>query len=71
MSSSENSIFEPLVVLHFSPTTPTATKEWVIKRFTASQNEDDGADLLVRYDTDPESHVNIFPPFISLTFVFY
>jgi hypothetical protein len=60
MFSSENSTFEPLVVLQFSPTTPTETKEWVIKRFTAKHDEDEGADLLVRYDTDPESHVRIF-----------
>jgi hypothetical protein len=57
MSSSENSIFESLVVLQFSPTTPTETKEWVVKRFTAGSDQDDGADLLVRYDTDPQSHV--------------
>ncbi|CAF3286759.1 unnamed protein product [Rotaria sp. Silwood2] len=59
MTSYENSNFEPLVVLHFSPTTPDETKNWVIKRLTARQDEDDGADLLVRYDTDPESHNNI------------
>ena len=56
-SSSDNLIFEPLIVIHFSPTTPNETKDWVIKRFTASHDEDEGADLLVRYDTDPESHV--------------
>jgi hypothetical protein len=59
MSSSENSSFEPLVVLQFSPRTPAETKEWVIKRLTASHDEDERADLLVRYDTDPESHVRI------------
>ncbi len=59
MSSYENSMFEPLVVLEFSPTTPAVIKEWVIKRLTASHEEDEGADLLVRYDTDPESHVRI------------
>ncbi|CAF1320639.1 unnamed protein product [Adineta steineri] len=57
MSSSSN--FEPLVVLQFSSTIPDVTKEWVIKRLTASQEENDGADLLVRYDMDPESHNNI------------
>ncbi len=57
MSSSEDSIFEPLVVLQFSPTTPTVTKEWAIRRFTAGHDQEDGAGLLVRYDTDPESHV--------------
>ncbi|CAF4351236.1 unnamed protein product, partial [Adineta steineri] len=57
MSSSSN--FEPLVVLQFSSTIPDVTKEWVIKRLTASQVENDGADLLVRYDMDPESHNNI------------
>lgn len=57
MSSTENSTFEPLVVLQFSPNTPSETKEWVIQRFSASHDQDEGADLLVRYDTDPESHV--------------
>jgi hypothetical protein len=59
MASHENPNFEPLVVLHFTPTTPDVTKQWVIKRLTASQDEDDGAGLLVRYDTDAESHVRI------------
>jgi hypothetical protein len=59
MSSTSSSNFEPLVVLHFTNTTPAATKEWVIKRLTASQEEHDGADLLVRYDTDSESHVSL------------
>ena len=58
MSSTPSPNFEPLVVLHFTNTVPAATKEWVIKRLTASQEENDGADLLVRYDTDPESHVS-------------
>lgn len=57
MSSTENATFEPLVVLEFSPNTPNETKEWVIQRFTASHDQDEGADLLVRYDPDPESHV--------------
>ncbi|CAF1291293.1 unnamed protein product [Adineta steineri] len=56
---SSSSTFEPLVVLQFSSTIPDVTKEWVIKRLTASQEENDGADLLVRYDMDPESHNNI------------
>ena len=60
MSSAENSTFEPLVVLQFSPNTPSETKDWVIKRFTASHDQDEGGDLLVRYDTDPESHVREF-----------
>ena len=59
MSSYENQNFSPLVVLEFSPLTPVETKEWVIKRLTASQDEDDGAGLLVRYESDPESHVRI------------
>ncbi|CAF1211313.1 unnamed protein product [Adineta ricciae] len=59
MSTASNANFEPLVVLHFSNATPAATKEWVINRLTASQNDNDGADLLVRYDPDPESHNNI------------
>jgi hypothetical protein len=63
MSSSNsegNDKFEPLVVLQFAPVTPDSTKDWVIKRLTASQDEDDGAGLLVRYDNDPESHVRRF-----------
>jgi len=66
-------MFEPLVVLEFSPTTPAVTKEWVIKRLTASHEEDEGADLLVRYDTDPESHVRILLRlffFLLLLFIF-
>jgi hypothetical protein len=70
MSSSENSNFEPLVVLQFSPKTPAETKEWVIKRLTASQDEDEGADLLVRYDTDPESHVRFFVFFYFLLILY-
>lgn len=60
MSLSEDATFEPLVVLQFSPNTPSETKEWAIKRLTASHDQDEGADLLVRYDTDPESHVSKF-----------
>ena len=71
MSSYENSNFEPLVVIHFASTTPDETKEWVIKRLTASQDEDDGAGLLVRYDTDPESHVSINLLSILTLFIFY
>jgi hypothetical protein len=64
-------MFEPLVVLEFSPTTPAVIKEWVIKRLTASHEEDEGADLLVRYDTDPESHVRILLClFLLLLFIF-
>ena len=65
METTTNEKFEPLVVLEFSPTTPNVTKEWVIKRLIASQDEDDGADLLVRYDSDPESHVRM--KFFSLS----
>lgn len=60
MSSHDNSNFEPLVVIHFSPQTPDETKNWMIKRLTASPDENDGADLLVRYDNDPESHVRLY-----------
>ncbi|CAF3881681.1 unnamed protein product [Rotaria sp. Silwood2] len=59
MSSDENEDFEPLVVLQFSSSTPRATKEWVIQRLTASHNDDQGAGLLARYDTSPESDNNI------------
>jgi hypothetical protein len=60
MTSYDDPNFSPLVVLQFSPLAPAETKEWVIKRLTASQDEDEGAGLLVRYDPDPESHVKIF-----------
>ncbi|CAF0837646.1 unnamed protein product [Rotaria sp. Silwood1] len=59
MSSYENENFEPLVVLQFSSSTPPATKEWVIKRLTASHNDDQGAGLLAQYETSPESDNNI------------
>ena len=62
MSSYGNDKFEALVVLQFAPLTPEPTKEWVIKRLIASQDEDDGAGLLARYDTDPESHVRRLSP---------
>ena len=70
MSSYEGSNFEPLVVLQFSSTTPTVTKEWAIKRLVASQDEGDGAGLLVRYDTDPESRVRILYSFQIVRFYF-
>ena len=70
MSAHEGSNFEPLVVLQFSSTAPTATKEWAIKRLVASQDEGDGAGLLVRYDTDPESHVRILCCFQIILFYF-
>ena len=66
MSTASNVNFEPLVVLHFSNATPAATKEWVISRLTASQDDNDGADLLVRYDPDPESHVSVESPLVFL-----
>lgn len=53
-------MFESLVVVELSPSTPQQTKDWLIKRLTDSQEQDDGADLLVRYDSDPESHVKTF-----------
>ena len=58
-SLNNSDYFETLVVLQFSPLTPAATKEWVIQRLTASQDEDDGAGLLARFDKDPESHVRV------------
>ena len=60
MSSDYNENFEPLVVLQFSSKTPLETKEWVIKRLTANHNEDQGAGLLARYETSPESGVSLF-----------
>lgn len=49
--------FEPLVVLQFSNSTPAATKEWVIRRLTANHHEDQGANLLVRYESSSEYNV--------------
>jgi hypothetical protein len=60
MSSDENETFEPLVVLQFSASTPAVTKEWVIKRLTAKRHEDEGADLLVRYEPTPENKVKLW-----------
>lgn len=54
-----NEMFESLVVVELSSSTPQQTKDWLIKRLTDSQEQDDGADLLVRYDSDPESHNDI------------
>jgi hypothetical protein len=70
MSADENENFEPLVVLQLSPSTPAATKEWIIKRLTASHDEDEGAGLLARYEPDPENHVQVFFffNFISIKF---
>ncbi|CAF0803540.1 unnamed protein product [Rotaria sordida] len=59
MTLYDNFDFKPLVVLHFSSTTPDETKNWVVKRLIARPDEDDGAGLLVRYETDPESHNDI------------
>ena len=58
MSWDENDNFEPLVVLHLSPSTPAVTKEWIIKRLTAKHSEDEGADLLARFESTPENRVN-------------
>ncbi|CAF5189126.1 unnamed protein product, partial [Rotaria magnacalcarata] len=52
----EKSNFEPLIVIHFSSETPEETKNWMIERLIAKQDEDNGAALLVRYDSDSESH---------------
>jgi hypothetical protein len=60
MSSNENEDFEPLVVLQLAPTTPAATKEWIIKRLTASHTDDEGACLLARFEPDPENQVIVF-----------
>jgi len=60
MSSNENENFEPLVVLQLAPSTPAATKEWIIKRLTASHTDDEGASLLARFEPDPENLVIIF-----------
>ncbi|CAF1634206.1 unnamed protein product [Adineta ricciae] len=55
MSFDETDDFEPLVVLQLSPTTPAITKEWIIHRLTATQNEDEGAGLLARFERGTES----------------
>ncbi|CAM4753214.1 unnamed protein product [Rotaria magnacalcarata] len=55
----EKSNFEPLIVIHFSSETPEETKNWMIERLIAKQDEDNGAALLVRYDSDSESHNDI------------
>ena len=60
MSSDEIDNFEPLVVLQLSPSTPAATKQWIIKRLTASHAEDEGAGLLARFEPNPENHVKSF-----------
>ena len=57
MSSEDNENFEPLVVLQLSPATPPATKDWIIKRLTATHGEDEGAGLLARFEPNPENHV--------------
>ncbi|CAF1064866.1 unnamed protein product [Adineta steineri] len=59
MSYTDKDSFEPLVVLQFSPTTPTITKDWVIKRLTTSHTEDEGSGLLARYEHTPENQDSI------------
>jgi hypothetical protein len=59
MYTDEKENFEPLIVLQLSPTTPTATKEWIINRLTASHDEDEGAGLLARFEPNPENHVKL------------
>lgn len=59
MPSSDNENFEPLVILQLSPSTPAATKEWIIKRLTAKHAEDEGADLLARFEPNPENQVKV------------
>lgn len=68
MTSYDSSNFKPLVVIHFSPETPDETKNWLIKRLTAKQDGDNGADLLVRYDPDNVNiyHFTMFNNFFSL-----
>jgi len=46
MYSEENeNNFEPLVVIHLSPTIPASTKQWLLKRLTDKHDQDEGADL--------------------------
>jgi len=71
MSSNENEDFEPLVVLQLAPTTPAATKEWIIKRLTASHNDDEGACLLARFEPDPENQVIVFVILYKLSLLIY
>ena len=60
MSWKENEDFEPLVVLQLSPSTPVATKEWIVKRLTANHDEDEGAGLLARFEPNLEQKVKYF-----------
>jgi hypothetical protein len=60
MYTDEKENFEPLIVLQLSPTTPTATKEWIINRLTAGHDEDEGAGLLARYEPNSENHVKLY-----------
>lgn len=77
MSSDENNEFEALVVLQFSSSTPTSTKNWVVQRLVDDHHEDDaGAGFLVRWDKDPQSQVknktkNCFSRFVVLRITFY
>ena len=59
MAADGSDYFEPLVILQFSSSAPTATKQWVLERLTASHNDDEGAGFLARYEIDAERNVRL------------
>ena len=60
MATDGSDYFEPLVIVQFSSSAPSATKQWVLERLTASHNDDEGAGFLARYEIDAEKNVR-FP----------
>jgi len=70
MYSEENEInFEPLVVIHLSPTIPASTKQWLLKRLTDKHDQDEGADLLARFEFNPESQVIVFRRVLTVDWI--
>ena len=67
MAADGSDYFEPLVVVQFSTSAPSATKQWVLERLTASHNDDEGAGFLARYEIDAEKNVR-FPRVASTAF---
>ena len=55
----ERDEFEPLVVLQFSPSTPATTKTWLVERITARHDDDEGAELLARFENEPDNRVRL------------
>ena len=54
----EDDCFETLVVLQFTSSTPTITKEWFLSRVVANLDEEEGPNLLARFDTDVDAKVS-------------